>query len=158
MDVNGNRVKSAGLDLSEVENYFKDVKQEDLIRGATPDGIERRCLDLCRKFIGGTWHSASLADVQVARISGGLTNQLYQVSLAQSVTPAHNQVYGREEPRQVAIKFYMKKHFGADAGDEHERLNDIIISSTVSELGIGPKIYGFFAGGVIQAYYEVSTP
>ncbi len=35
-----------------------------------------------------------------------------------------------------------------------ERLSDIIILTAISELDIGPKVYGVFANGTIQEYTE----
>lgn len=38
-----------------------------------------------------------------------------------------------------------------------ERLNDNIVLTIVSELNIGPKVYGIFADGVVLAYHKVSV-
>lgn len=44
----------------------------------------------------------------------------------------------------------MKNYNTADS----ERLNDIIILTIMSQTGLGPKVYGIFADGFIQGYYE----
>ena len=132
-----------------------DLKFEDLVRGDTPEDIEKQCMELCKTYLGGSWAQVkSLADVIVTRISGGLTNQLYRVHLNESVARVENEIYP-DEPSDVAIKIYLEKHMKNYAKDGSERLNDNIILTIVSEVDIGPKVYGIFNDGVILAYHEV---
>lgn len=93
-------------DLNNNELPKLDIKPEDLIRGTTPEDIENRCIDLVKTYIGGSWSNiTSSADVVVTRISGGLTNQLYQVHLKDTVKRVANDIYP-DEPSNVAIKVY----------------------------------------------------
>lgn len=134
------------------QELLKELNLEEMIRGQTPAGIEARCLELCRSFIGGAWNEAKgIEEISVKRISGGFTNQLYHVRL--------NRVDEIENsdscPTEVAIKLYQAKHVKNYHSDDGERLNDVIILSMVSELGISPKVFGIFQDGFIQEYIKV---
>src|ERR1044072_4858684 len=99
----------AKLETTTWENF----KIEDGFRGAKLEDIERRCLSLCQQYIGGSWLAAEdeTKDIEVIRITGGLTNQIYKIALRDHVATRRNDVY-QEEPRVVSIKFYQPKHFG----------------------------------------------
>lgn len=43
------------------------------------------------------------------------------------------------------------------AAGNDERLNDNIVLTIVSEMNIGPKVYGIFNEGVILAYHKVNV-
>ena len=136
---------------------WENLKPEDLLRGSDLSDVEQRCLKLCAEYLGGTWTSATdpAKDITVKRITGGLTNQLYYVGLADHVTrQSNNRSVYTDEPREVAIKFYQKKDF-CNAEGNNERLNDTIIGLLTSQLDIGPKVYGIFDDGIIQGYYKV---
>ena len=81
-------------------------------------------------------------------IIGGLTNQLYYVALREHVPLV------ADEPREVTIKFYQKKHMPQEEPG-NERLSDMVIVMLASHLGIGPRVYGLFDEGMIQSYYQV---
>lgn len=137
-----------------------NLNAEDMFNGETIENVEQRCLELCQTYIGGTWCQATgVEEIEVKRIAGGVTNQLFKVALRQSVSSVPNEIYPEDEPRVVAIKLYQSKHLrNFDAKTESERLNDIIILTILSEVEIGPKVYGIFNDGVIQAFIEVSKP
>ncbi|KAI2802684.1 hypothetical protein BLOT_010143 [Blomia tropicalis] len=137
------------------EDAMQNLKMEDLIRGKTPTDIEERCRTLCIAYIGGSWsNTTNVKDITVKRISGGLTNQLYHVRLNENIPRVHNPIYGDDEPVEVAIKLYQEKHMKNYAEDESERLNDIIVLTIISQVGIGPKVYGIFNDGVVLAYHK----
>lgn len=152
VDMNNNDLDAKTFE--EMEEYYKNLTTDDLKRGTTPDDIKKKCLDLCKKYIGGTWDTVNEEDIEVNRISGGLTNQLYYVGLKDTVQQIPEPVVV-DEPREVTIKMYLAKHF-KNKSETNERLNDTIISTIVSEINIGPKLYGVFENGVVQAYYTVS--
>lgn len=134
-----------------------ELDPEEWLRGETLSNVEQRCLDLCNQFIGGSWAQATNAekDLEVKRIAGGLTNQIYKVALKDHVKTVPNPIY-EDEPRAVAIKFYQPKHFQTVDGKD-ERLSDTIILLIASQLSIGTRIYGFFDNGVIQHFYKVRS-
>lgn len=133
---------------------LNNLNKDELVRGNKMADTEDRCLRLCQSYIGGSWLNAqTVADILVTRVSGGFTNQLYRIRLKKHVERAPvNPVYGDAEPSEVVIKLYMSKHIANFASDEAERFNDQIILTLVSQLGLGPKVYGIFEDGFIQAY------
>lgn len=136
------------------QELLKELNLEKMIRGQTPAGIETRCLELCRSFIGGAWNEAKgVEEISVKRISGGFTNQLYHVRLNRSSDQTEDN--NADCPTEVAIKLYQAKHMKNYHSDDSERLNDVIILSMVSELGISPKVYGIFQDGFIQEFIKV---
>lgn len=145
--------KTNGVDIIDM---FSNLKEEEIIRGKTPVGLEKKCLELCQSYIGGSWlQTTNVADITVTRITGGLTNQLYRVQLNETIKRVANSIYP-VEPGEVAIKLYMPKHMKSYADEDGERLNDIIILTILSQNGIGPKVYGIFNEGVIQEFVDVS--
>ena len=157
-DVNNNKVGSLGSNesiemVNPIQDQLLNLTPEEMMRGSTPTGIEERCLDLCRAYIGGSWNLASgIEDIIVKRVGGGFTNQLYHVQL----TGIDANDDDSSKPSEVAIKFYQAKHMKNYQKDDHERLNDVIISTIVSEMCFGPKVYGIFNDGFIQEYIKVS--
>lgn len=124
---------------------------DDMIRGPTPANIDRQCQLLCGQFIGGSWETCP---VEVERIAGGMTNQLYRVSRKDSNQPCHS-IYANDEPKIVTVKLFQPMFINSCYGD-NGRLSDMFVSMIMSELAIGPKLYGVFPDGVIQSYHPVS--
>ena len=126
--------------------------------GKTPDDIKDKCLILCQDYLSGVWLTQTIDNITVERLTGGMLNQLYYVSI-DSVTNGNN---GQVEevsdvPTEVAIKLTQKKPLLEESeSEEKERLlGELVVNLMVSENGLGPKIYGVFDGGVIQKYYRV---
>ena len=141
----------------EVLNSMETLKNVELIRGETPDGIDERCLHLCKVFIDGPWSYANDAknDIEVKRITGGMTNQLYYVALKDSVLERAKQYNGSfDVPREVSIKFHQDKHM-KPLYYEDERMPDTIVTSILSELHLGPTAYGISKEAIVQKYYKV---
>ena len=148
------------------QHLFAKLKAKDFIRGTTPSDIDDKCLQLCRKFIGGLWNNANSmykgdnkstqTTIYVQRLTGGISNQIYRVRLIVSNNSEKNIVSKFDDQKyDVIIKLYESKLFLCTHVDDNERLNDVIILTTLSELGIGPRIYGIFKNGVIMAYVKV---
>lgn len=138
--------------VSELENMqmFSNLTEDMLIRGNTPPDIEKQCLSLCQAFVGGRWINANVENIKVTRITGGLTNQLYRVQLDDHVKKFSNSIYDLE-PNDLAVKLFQSKFMKLESS---ERLSDNIILTAISELDIGPKVYGIFSSGTIQEYTE----
>ena len=124
------------------ETDWTKVKLE---RGKTPDDIKQKCFQLCRDYLASNWLNVTIDEIEVKRISGGLTNQLYYCGIDEQKRLSETKV-----PQEVAIRLYSSKHFG-----DNERLSDTVIALLVSQNKLGPKIYGLFEGGQIQKYYKV---
>lgn len=135
---------------------YGSLKEDDRIRGSTPAELASRCLAMCQAYIGGSWTLAKDAsEVEVQRITGGLTNQLYSVQLLDSVPSTRNEVYPNE-PRKVAVKLFQKKLINPSFGQcgESERLSDVVVLTLLSQAEVCPKVYGIFDDGFVQTFYE----
>ena len=55
---------------------------------------------ICRDYLNGAWKTIAAEDIQLRRISGGLSNFLYYVSLPDSVTANSQQPVGHKRPRK----------------------------------------------------------
>ena len=133
-------------DLKDIDDFAFD--KVDLVRGQTPDNIKERCLKLCKDYIANDWEGQTVDTINFKRLSGGMTNQLYYIGIAQ---PSSNSTV----PQEVAIRLYGPKHFNNNNNDGNERLTDVIIALMVSENQLGPKIHGIFEDGQIQHFYKV---
>jgi hypothetical protein len=132
-------------DIQNIDDLSYDII--DAQKGETPVDIRGKCLRLCQEHLGGVWLEQTIDTIQLRRISGGLTNQLYYCSVAQ---PSAEAVV----PEEVAIRLYGLKYINNE--EENERLTDVITALMVSDMGLGPKIYGIFEQGQIQAFYKVN--
>ncbi|CAG2175787.1 unnamed protein product, partial [Oppiella nova] len=121
-----------------------DFGQIDLTRGETPADIKDKCLQLCSDYLSGNWKQQTVDTIEVRRISGGLTNQIYYCGIT---SPSKESV---GVPQEVAVRLYESHHFDKD----NSRLSDVVVGQLVSDNKLGPKVYGFFEGGQIQAYYK----
>jgi hypothetical protein len=130
-----------------VEDF--DFEKMEILRGETPKDIKQKCFNLCKDYLGGNWLKLSIDEIEVKRLSGGFTNQLYYCAISKPLNPIG------DEHQEVAIRFYGEKHFNNLDCEGNERLTDVIIALLVSEYNLGPKIYGLFKTGQIQAYYKV---
>ena len=128
-----------------------DFSKIEWKRGKTPEDIKHKCFQLCRAYLGGIWLKLTVDQIQVKRLNGGLTNQLYYCAINED-----KQSSAAKEPKEVAIRLYAAKHFNNYEETTNERLTDTVIALLVSENGLGPKIYGLFEEGQIQSYYKVS--
>lgn len=138
---------------------FEQLPLEQMYRGEAPDDLEEQCLRLCRNYLGGVWLQAtSVEAIQVDRIFGGLTNQLYRVGLKANIE--ESVIEKTKIPLEVTIRFYQSKHQVfiskemENNGDEH--LSDSILATIFSNIGISPRIYGMFTEGTILAYIKVN--
>ncbi|XP_054289686.1 choline/ethanolamine kinase isoform X2 [Macrosteles quadrilineatus] len=99
-------------------------------------------LRVCRGYLNGPWKKITANDISVKRISGGLSNWLYQVSFTKPlVKPA--------EPSQVLLRLYGQTH-GERALES--LITDSVIFTLLSERNLGPKLHGIFPGGRIEEY------
>ena len=132
------------IDPNDVLTFFDiENEREMLYCGETPDGIEQKCLQFCIDFIAKHWSKLTINDIEVKRITGGLVNQFYRVTIPGC------KLY----PSDVGIKIYQEKALKDDAVDG--RSNDIIVLKAISDLGIGPKIHGLTNNIAIFDFIEV---
>ncbi|CAG2164693.1 unnamed protein product [Oppiella nova] len=117
----------------------------EIFRGQTPEDIDNKCLTICAKYLEGVWKTITINGLDINRISGGFTNQLFHCRLKDNI-----QVNGNE-PKDVFIRLYGPKWVkSSEPGSE--RLLDAIINVLASEYNLGPKVYGIFDEGILGEY------
>ncbi|XP_054157051.1 choline/ethanolamine kinase-like [Oppia nitens] len=134
--------------INNIKNFDEiDFLSMELTRGKTPEDIKERCLQLCQDYIAGDWIRQTVDTIEVIRITGGLTNQLYKCSIIEPIGST-------TDPSVVAIRLYGSKYYNKDICDGSERLSDIIIAMMMSVKKLGPELLGVFTGGDITAFYK----
>uniref|UniRef100_A0A8D9BKV0 Choline/ethanolamine kinase n=1 Tax=Cacopsylla melanoneura TaxID=428564 RepID=A0A8D9BKV0_9HEMI len=98
-------------------------------------------LSICKGYLAGAWKRITAEDICVKRMSGGLTNMLYHVTLLQS---PHS-----TEPSEVLLRIYGQTH-GERALESI--ITDSVIFTLLSERKLGPTLHGVFPGGRIEEY------
>ncbi|XP_020279109.1 choline/ethanolamine kinase isoform X2 [Pseudomyrmex gracilis] len=98
---------------------------------------------ICRDYLHGVWKHVTAENIVLKRISGGLSNWLYNVELPEGAVPI------RGEPRQVLIRLYGQIH-GERALEG--LITESVIFTLLSERRLGPKLHGVFPGGRIEEY------
>ena len=126
-----------------------DFSKIQLQRGQTPKDIIEKCLGLCKDYLADHWTKQTSETIEVQRVSGGVTNQLYYCRIREPSLSSNM-------PQEVAIRLYGAKHMNTNDCGQNERLTDVVIGLMVSENGLGPKVYGIFEEGQIQQYYKVN--
>lgn len=96
---------------------------------------------LCRGYLQGSWKKITVKDITVKRISGGLSNWIYQVTLLNKSNAT--------EPRDVLMRLYGQTH-GENAIENI--ITESVIFTLLSERGLGPKLHGIFPGGRLEEY------
>lgn len=117
---------------------------------------------ICRDYLTGAWKTIPAEELQLKRISGGLSNFLYHVRLPDhqngSSLKASSQSYKRArkdsysnmlEPKEVLLRIYGQTH-GESALES--MLTESVVFTLLSERKLGPKLHGIFPGGRIEQY------
>ncbi|KYN03283.1 Choline/ethanolamine kinase [Cyphomyrmex costatus] len=98
---------------------------------------------ICRDYLHGVWKHITAENIVLKRVSGGLSNWLYNVQLPEGTVPI------RGEPRQVLLRLYGQVH-GERALEG--LITESVIFTLLSERKLGPKLHGVFPGGRIEEY------
>ncbi|XP_054157305.1 choline/ethanolamine kinase-like [Oppia nitens] len=141
-----NKITNNTSDCKDINEI--DFEKIELINGETPHDIKHRCLKLCQQYLAGNWLQQTVDTIKVKRLTGGLTNQLYYCGIDKQSDDL------QETPNEVAIRLYGPKDILISDSEENERLSEVVVSLMVSQNKLGPKIYGIFDGGQIQAFYK----
>lgn len=117
---------------------------------------------ICRDYLTGAWKTIPAEELQLKRISGGLSNFLYYVRLPDhhtgSAPKASSHGYKRArkdsypnllEPKEVLLRIYGQTH-GESALES--MLTESVVFTLLSERKLGPKLHGIFPGGRIEQY------
>ena len=120
------------------------------VKGDDEENIEQKCLSLCQKYLSGIWSELTVDDIQVKRLTVGMTNIVYHCKAVHSEAEASN------EAKEVVVRLYgVKMDFSLGYDTNHDLLNDAVIGLLASEQGLGPLVRGVFEKGQIQKYYPV---
>lgn len=117
------------MGISAAQNYGNDMTE--------------KAVRICRAYLPGAWKKITATDVEVKRISGGLSNWLYHVRLTKAVNS------GTDNPREVLLRLYGQSH--GQCGLQH-LITETVIFALLSERKLGPRLHGVFAGGRIEEY------
>ncbi|XP_050453294.1 choline/ethanolamine kinase isoform X2 [Cataglyphis hispanica] len=98
---------------------------------------------ICRDYLHGVWKYVTAQNIILKRISGGLSNWLYNIQLPEGTIPI------RGEPRQVLLRLYGQIH-GEKALEG--LITESVIFTLLSERRLGPRLHGVFPGGRIEEY------
>ncbi|XP_058820251.1 choline/ethanolamine kinase isoform X2 [Topomyia yanbarensis] len=119
---------------------------------------------ICRDYLTGAWKTIPAEELQMKRISGGLSNFLYYVSLPEhyksdsprtsfssnsSKRPRKDSYSTMLEPKEVLLRIYGQTH-GEHALET--MLTESVVFTLLSERKLGPKLHGIFPGGRIEQY------
>ncbi|XP_055600504.1 choline/ethanolamine kinase isoform X3 [Uranotaenia lowii] len=121
---------------------------------------------ICRDYLTGAWKTIPAEELQLKRISGGLSNFLYYVSLPDSLgghsspkvgypstgsskRPRKDSYNNMLEPKEVLLRIYGQTH-GEHALET--MLTESVVFTLLSERKLGPKLHGIFPGGRIEQY------
>ena len=126
------------------QNFQGNVRGEDV-----PD-IEHKCLSVCQKYLSGIWSELTVDDIEVKRLTGGMSNINYHCKALHSKAKECN------ETQEVVIRYYgVKYDWSLSPIPDDDRLADGVIGLLASEKGLGAQVYGLFNEGQIQKYYPV---
>lgn len=140
-----NIVKTKNFVIAVAVRLFKVVAGRMGVNGADKQGLAQyndmfeMATRLCRSYLPGSWKKITNKDICVKRISGGLSNWLYRVTLLK----------GNTEPRDVLMRLYGQTH-GENAIENI--ITESVIFTLLSERGLGPKLHGIFPGGRLEEY------
>ncbi|XP_025199442.1 choline/ethanolamine kinase isoform X1 [Melanaphis sacchari] len=140
-----NIVKTKNFVIAVAVRLYKVVVGKMGVNGADKQGLTQyndmfeMATRLCRSYLPGSWKKITVKDICVKRISGGLSNWLYQVTLLK----------GNAEPRDVLMRLYGQTH-GENAIENI--ITESVIFTLLSERGLGPKLHGIFPGGRLEEY------
>ncbi|XP_011685106.1 PREDICTED: choline/ethanolamine kinase isoform X2 [Wasmannia auropunctata] len=115
---------------------------EDKMSEKNPE-MRETAARICRDYLHGVWKHITAENIILKRISGGLSNWLYNVQLPEETVPV------RGEPRQVLLRLYGQVH-GERALEG--LITESVIFTLLSERRLGPKLHGVFPGGRIEEY------
>ncbi|XP_028049220.1 choline/ethanolamine kinase isoform X3 [Monomorium pharaonis] len=115
---------------------------EDKMSEKNPE-MKQTAARICRDYLHGVWKHITAENIILKRVSGGLSNWLYNVQLPEGTVPI------RGEPRQVLLRLYGQVH-GERALEG--LITESVIFTLLSERKLGPKLHGVFPGGRIEEY------
>lgn len=140
-----NVIKTKDFVVAVAVRLYKLVTGKMDVKNADKQGIDlyddmlEMATKVCRDYLQGPWKKITVNDISVKRISGGLSNWIYWITLLRT----------NIEPRDVLIRLYGQKY--GENGIENI-ITESVIFTLLSERGLGPKLHGIFPGGRLEEY------
>ena len=142
---------AAAITIQGVKDWNKlDYSFESKVRGEDVPDLEHKCLSLCQKYLSGIWSELTVDDIEVKRLTGGMSNMNYRCKAV------HSKEVDSNEFKEVVVRLYgVKYDWTLNRCPDKDRLRDGVITLLASELGLGTKVIGLFNEGQILKYYPV---
>ncbi|CEF59510.1 EPS15 homology (EH) domain and SH3 domain and Protein kinase-like domain and EF-hand domain pair-containing protein [Strongyloides ratti] len=102
--------------------------------------FKQKTHQLCARFLGGAWKIASLDEIKIDRIKGGMSNMLFLCYLTEFRPKI------KAEPDKVLLRVYFNPE------TESHLVAESVIFTLLSERHLGPMLYGIFSGGRLEEY------
>ncbi|XP_055681594.1 choline/ethanolamine kinase isoform X2 [Lutzomyia longipalpis] len=146
----------------------------------SPSEMRDLAARICRDYLTGAWKTVSADEIKLKRISGGLSNYLYYVSLpdstrnssrsssisASSTIPTEPINLIPKRPRKGSADDFLRngnlyeprevllRIYGHTHGEQalETMLTETVVFALLSERKLGPKLHGIFPGGRIEQY------
>lgn len=140
-----NVIKTKDFVVAVAVRLYKLVTGKMDVKNADKQGIDlyddmlEMATKVCRDYLQGPWKKITVNDISVKRISGGLSNWIYWITLLRT----------NIEHRDVLIRLYGQKY--GENGIENI-ITESVIFTLLSERGLGPKLHGIFPGGRLEEY------
>ena len=135
------------LEGTEFSVFLEEIKTE--VKGHDQAADNNKCLDICKQYLSGFWLNLGLEDIEVERLSGGISNHIYRCKAI------NNTGDDRKVPREVVIRLYGEEYESFNIGDLSTPLTNAIKVTMLAHADIGPKVYGVFEQGQLLKYYKV---
>jgi len=113
--------------------------------------LHEQLIALCKRLLGEkggnmAWRAIDAVDLEVTRISGGITNMLYRVG------PREGAVGAGAAPRMLVRVFGKAGDVVCDRACENETFAELSASA------FGPTLYGLFGNGRLEGWMEGRRP
>uniref|UniRef100_A0A0N5B4U4 Uncharacterized protein n=1 Tax=Strongyloides papillosus TaxID=174720 RepID=A0A0N5B4U4_STREA len=102
--------------------------------------FKQKTHQLCARFLGGAWKVASIDEIKIERIKGGMSNMLFLCYLHECRPKL------KFEPDKVLLRVYFNPE------TESHLVAESVIFTLLSERHLGPMLYGIFSGGRLEEY------
>ncbi|KAI1299619.1 Choline kinase alpha [Halotydeus destructor] len=136
------RNKMAGEAAETKTRRFSDMYSHD------GDITKTEALKYCSNFLGGSWETLAEEKFEMQVIPCGFVNRIFICE------NKGNDDSVADEPKKVVLRLYGGKALDSQRSSTDNKLDEILVYYAMSNLGLGPKLYGVFPGGRLEQYLE----
>ncbi|KAI1298698.1 Choline/ethanolamine kinase [Halotydeus destructor] len=135
-DMASNAAESRTRRVSQMYNHAEDVSKEAAMK-------------YCANFIGGSWATLDQQHFDIQVIPRGMINRIFLCENKSEDNGVPN------EPKKVVLRLYGGKTLIPEKLWRNGGvMEDVMVTHTMSSLGLGPKLLGVFPGGRLEQYVE----